>query len=398
MKGLFFINFMIIMSVITVVALILWSYIGRCRHKRRLYGGGVVITALTSGVLWAYGLRFATLPAAWQEALFEGSLVSLIWLFTFFLALPVLLVAAPLCAIWRLLHRKKDKAVAGEGPDLSRRRFLGGAAALVPLVAFSTSAYGIIDGERRLECTRHVLSFPNLPRQLEGYCIGQISDPHVGLFFSPARLEEAIDALAREKVDRLAITGDLIDELSLLPQCQAVLQAGADKFPQGIDYIYGNHEYYRGLERITAMLEQTPVRILRNSSVLLTDGVEPAYVAGVDYAFAKGDAAFAAERETYVQQALSSVPKQAFVVLLAHHSAFIDEAFQHHIPLTLTGHTHGGQLGIFSFIRSFGFKYMKGMFQKNGSYGYVNRGTGHWLPLRLGCSREVAVFELHRDG
>ena len=69
----------------------------------------------------------------------------------------------------------------------------------------------------------------------------------------------------------------------------------------------------------------------------------PFYIAGTDYSFAKGDEAFAAQREDYVRQTLDGVPDDAFIVMLAHHSAFIDEAFEHNIPLTLSGHTHGAQ-------------------------------------------------------
>lgn len=54
------------------------------------------------------------------------------------------------------------------------------------------------------------------------------------------------------------------------------------------------------------------------------------YIVATDYSFAKGDEAFAKEREQYVRETLAKVPEDAFVVMLAHHSAFIDEA----LPIT----------------------------------------------------------------
>lgn len=77
---------------------------------------------------------------------------------------------------------------------------------------------------------------------------------------------------------------------------------------------------------------------------------------------------------------------------------FIDEAFEHNIPLTLSGHTHGAQFApIGPLVTAVGFKYLRGMFRKGESRGYVNRGTGHWLPFRVLCSREASVFELRKQ-
>ena len=47
-------------------------------------------------------------------------------------------------------------------------------------------------------------------------------------------------------------------------------------------------------------------------------------------------------------------------------------------------------------VQAVGFKTSRGLFKKDGSYGYVNRGTGHWLPFRVLCSREVTVYELQK--
>ena len=91
------------------------------------------------------------------------------------------------------------------------------------------------------------------------------------------------------------------------------------------------------------------------------------------------------------------MPESAFVVMLAHHSDFIDEGFERRIPLTMCGHTHGAQFALIGpVVESVGFKYLRGMYRQDGSYGYVNRGTGHWLPFRVFCSREATVFTLHK--
>ena len=376
--------------------------------------GGLAVTIVAVGELAYYGSLFPQwITSPWKTVLFYGALASLSWLFIFLLAFPVLVLGAIGVFFWRKEHRfleKPQEKIHQQLPNqLSRRTFLKGAAAAIPVAAVTTSALGNVVGESYLDVSMHCLSYRNLPDYLEGYKIGQISDVHMGLFFSPKRLQEAIDALVAQGVNRLELTGDLIDELSLLPACRHIIESNASRFPDGIDFCYGNHEYYRNLSAIRDMLKETPVRILRNSHIQASpgrgDGLmnctghddKPFYIAGVDFSFAKGEEKFVAERESFVQKALDGIPKNVFVVMLAHHSAFIDEGFTHHIPLTLCGHTHGAQVApIGPIVEMVGFKYLRGLFRQGESVGYVNRGTGHWLPFRVFCSREVSVFELHQ--
>lgn len=421
MKGPFFINFMIIMSCICVGSAVLWNYICHRRHWKAWIAVVIVATGIAGVVLAYYGRVFPEVQGSPEGLmLMYGALGGISWFFMFFLAFPILVAAAIVVCIVRLMQKRKrhrhrhaaaetSPAPSGQGPVISRRSFLRGVAVAIPVAAAGTSVLGNFAGESYLDVSRHDLYYPELPDYLDGYKIGQISDMHLGLFVSPEQLREALELLAEEGVSRVEITGDLIDELSLLSQCGSVLQNMAGKFPDGIDYCYGNHEYYRGIDDITAMLETTPVRILRNAAIEIspgrgrgmygrkgTDDV-PFYIAGVDYSFARGNDAFAAQRQAYVDEALQEIPDNAFVVMLAHHSDFIDEGFARHIPLTLCGHTHGGQFApIGPVVESVGFKYLRGMFKHGDSYGYVNRGTGHWLPFRVFCSREASVFVLHK--
>ena len=418
MKGPFFINFMIIMSGICVVSALLWNYIYKRNRWPVVAAATVAVTAVAAAGLAYYGSAFPDVQGTTQGVfLLYGSLLSISWFFMFFLAFPVLIAVAAAVFIWRRVRRRKQKVreklpperAGNAGHGISRRTFLRGVAAAIPAAAAGTSVLGNFVGDSYLDVVRRDLYYPDLPDYLDGYRIGQISDVHLGLFVSPDQLREALEVLAQQGVNRVEITGDLIDELTLLPQCGDVLRRMVSRFPDGIDYCYGNHEYYRGIEEITAMLEATGIRILRNACLEASPGRgqglagrsgrddAPFYVAGVDYSFARGDEAFMAQRQEYVKQALEGVPQSAFVVMLAHHSAFIDEGFARQIPLTMCGHTHGAQFALVGpVVESVGFKYLRGMYRQGDSYGYVNRGTGHWLPFRVFCSREATVFTLHK--
>lgn len=394
MKGLFLLVFLWILSIAMVGTYILLSYIDIRKYQCWLVLGAGILGEL---IFLGYAFSFSTLSMAFIR---QGQ-----WLGTLGIAIVLgLALAFPLLALWYgFSYWNKHRHRTGEGvkgeliqsKECSRKAFLGGVALGIPVLT-SAASLGIMQGESHfLALTYHRICTSKVPLYLQGYRIGQISDPHMGYFFSPRQLDEAIQLLFVKGIQRLAITGDLIDELSLLPACEVVLKKWTKKIPHGIDFCYGNHEYYRDVRKITAMLRRAGVRIVKNEAYCaIEDRETPFYVSGVDFSFAKGKN-FQLERERFIKKAMQHVPDNAFVLLLAHHSAFIKEAFAWHVPLTLCGHTHGGQINfLYPWVQGHIFTYVRGMYRDGDCYGYVNRGTGDWLPVRIGCSREVSVFEL----
>ena len=102
------------------------------------------------------------------------------------------------------------------------------------------------------------------------------------------------------------------------------------------------------------------------------------------------------EEEKWADEAFAGIPKGAPVIFLAHHSDFIDQGFKHGAFLTLTGHTHGTQFGLFGKPIITPFKYTRGMYSDGTHYGYVARGDASWFPFRFSCPRELTIFTLHR--
>ncbi len=82
------------------------------------------------------------------------------------------------------------------------------------------------------------------------------------------------------------------------------------------------------------------MNILVNSNIQIMGGKQPVYIAGVAYDNDREKE----KREAMIDKALSGIPDYAFVILLAHHPEFFEEAIERKIPLTLSGHTHGGQI------------------------------------------------------
>lgn len=289
-----------------------------------------------------------------------------------------------------------DTAEAAAGQrGITRRQFLEGMSAAIPAVPLAVSAYGVIGGDTQLVVNRHTLAFPQLPPSLAGFRIAQISDTHIGSFFGMDKLDRVLSLVMQERPEILVITGDLIDDLALLPPTMERLTAFQSQLPQGIFYCWGNHEYFRDINRIRQALYKSPIVVLENSNTAVGGGL---YLAGVDYPWSKDRGEQEMVRQQFFAQAVRGIPAEAFTVLLTHHSAFLDEAFAAGIPLSLAGHTHGGQVNLFGkSLLPIQYKYMRGMFRQGESYGYVSTGTGHWLPLRIGCPAEISVFTLQRE-
>ncbi len=308
---------------------------------------------------------------------------------TFFSLIPIAILAM---IRWFVERRAKqvDPAI-GE----SRRKWLTAGAIAIPAVAFGTASTLAYTGDKNLWVHEITLRFPKLPEALKGYKFGQISDSHLGPYFSMEDLHEAVSAIEKKGVKRLFVTGDFIDEVPLVDTAMRYMKEVNSLFPDGIQFIYGNHEYYRDLEAVEEGLAHSGMDILRNSHMKIMDGDVPVYLAGVDYPFDRSR--MKEDMEEMLTEAMAGIPEGAFVILLAHHPDFIGEAFKRGIPLTLAGHSHGGQITIGNTsVVPMQFEYWKGLYKAENStaYGYVSNGTGAWWPIRYDCPREVTIFTL----
>lgn len=316
---------------------------------------------------------------------------------TIFLMAQLICGVLVLCAVVvRFFYRKFNKT---EPFDPKRRRILA-YGMIYPLASLAISLYG-----NRFEKNSDVENFfdvpiKNLPPELENFRLAQISDVHLGAYYSLERLESLLQRIADAKPDLLAITGDIFDDVPMNPAAIKLVDSFTDKFKFGIYYIHGNHEHFRGIHAIEQMIKQTNIQILVNRSKNVTSKL---YILGVDYpsrapvtssSDKEQSERFRAARRSYMAGAMMNLPDDAVKILLAHHPEFIDDGAENNCALTLTGHTHGSQLGIFGVPLFPVFKYTRGVIKIGDSIGYVHCGNGSWFPFRLGCPPEIAYFTL----
>jgi predicted MPP superfamily phosphohydrolase len=263
------------------------------------------------------------------------------------------------------------------------------------LLAFFVAGYV---GSRSLVVKRVTVAFDDLPPALEGVTIAQLSDLHVGPHTPRGHLARIVKAVRDAKPDVIAFTGDQVDDYD-----QDVARFGEVfgdlRAPLGVYAIAGNHDIYAGWPGVRAGMEKVGMRVLVNEAVPTPDG--HLWVAGTgDPAGAQGFAGGAPEAAPDLDRTLARIPPGAFSLVLAHNPALWPALAQRGARLTLSGHTHHGQLSIPALDWSLSGMFLDlahGEHRRGGSHLYINPGTNFWgLPLRLGAWPEVTVLTLRR--
>lgn len=265
--------------------------------------------------------------------------------------------------------------------------------AVMAAVALGLSLYGSLVERHELHTVEYTVPVEGLGERLEGYRIAQLSDVHLGSFYSLEDFRELLEKTVAEQPDVLVVTGDVFDNAGMTMQAARLLDSYSDRFPQGIYYCRGNHEHIRGIPLLEIALQDKSIHNLVNSSALVLEDSRPLYIAGVDYPMQREQFDYLAE--AYTKKAMAGVPDNAVKILLAHHPNFIKNAAIYDTALVLSGHTHGGQLGFEGMpLVPPVFEYMRGWYSQGATRLYVHPGNGSWFPFRLGCQPEIAVFTL----
>ena len=280
--------------------------------------------------------------------------------------------------------------------DPDRRRFLKLSLTTVPLVTLGTTSAGIAGSFEKVRIPKVDVFYPNLPDELNGFTIAHLSDLHVGYYFTLNDLEKTLDSLSAQKPDIFVVTGDIADDLDQLDDTLKLINQL--KTPLGGFASLGNHEFYRGLDRVFKTFQTSPFPLLVEKGATVEKNGAKIYIGGAsDPVSMHSDISHFLERT--VQTAMYNAPEDAFRVLLSHRPKGFDAAVKHNIPLTLAGHTHGGQVGFNnkSLFEKFGDnEYIWGLYHQNDSYLYTSSGMGHWFPFRLGCPPEAPLIVLRK--
>jgi len=281
--------------------------------------------------------------------------------------------------------------VKDDPPRLGRRQVveaIGGSAFLA--VSGGALGWGAARGRHAFVVEEVAVRVPNLPKALDGYVIGQISDVHVGASVGERELAEGLSRLAEVKADLVVCTGDLVDfDPAYVPQMARAL--ASIRARDGVHAILGNHDYYTGALAVIEALRGVGVTTLVNDGRVIRAGDGGGFaLLGVDdlWAHRYGGA------QPSLEQALAAVPRDLPRVLLSHQPSTLD-LWEGKVALQLSGHTHGGQINPGFRPADAIMRYVAGRYEAQGTTLWVNRGFGvAGPPARLGAPPEVTKIVL----
>ncbi len=255
-------------------------------------------------------------------------------------------------------------------------------------------------GSRLLVTRTLTASLPDLPAGLEGLRIVQVSDLHVGPHTSRRYLARVRAAMVGAAPDLIVFTGDQVDDFPRDTEPFARAFGGLEA-PLGVFAVAGNHDVYARWGAVRAGLEDAGQRVLVNEAVELRRDGSSLWLAGTGDPAGRGFVeGRGGEAAPDLEATLAAVPSSAFVVALAHNPVLWPALAQRGVALTLSGHTHHGQLSVPHLswsLASVFLEHAMGGYEATGSLLYINPGTNCWgLPFRLGALPEVTVIELRR--
>jgi uncharacterized protein len=203
-----------------------------------------------------------------------------------------------------------------------------------------------------------------------------------------------LEALETRRPDLLLLTGDIADDHTIY--AESLRMASQLRTPHGAFASIGNHEYFSGIRDILRAYESGPIPLLLDKGTAVPVGDTRLWLAGLDDPRSlKNTSTVFFQRSMHA--AMNGASSDAFTIVLSHRPKGFVTSAALGLPLTLAGHTHGGQVGFHgrSIIGALNpEQFMWGPYERNGCKMFVSAGAGHWFPYRLGCPAEIPIYTL----
>ena len=343
------------------------------------------------------GLLLYSPPRAFESSMRPFAYVFFVWTLgsLFFVAASPMAMAC--FAFFQFFVRKpvdRTKESTVEVLDLSRRRFLRTVLTAVSAMPFAVSAYGAVAARTRNVIEKVIVPIPGLPSQLEGLTIVQLSDIHAGMFMKESEMAEYVRIANSLKPDLIALTGDFVathsDQVAPFMRAMSTL-----KGRYGVFGCLGNHDMFtRSEEALARGFANAGFKLLRNANEIIEVDGAALNIIGVDYLFATRSTA------ATLDGVLKRISLEGTTILLQHAPQLFPQAANFGIDLTLSGHTHGGQIALtigemIITPAALSTMFLAGLFKIGDSHLYVNRGLGTTgPPIRINAPPEITHITL----
>ena len=366
--------------------------------KTKYYLSAVINTVL-SIYLWILYIEVSSFSGNYDEAAHVWLLMNLTGVFAAVLIPRV---------IFDILH------FTGKLIRLRRRthiRALSNAGIVIWIVIFTGVISGSLAGKFNFKTENVTIKVKGLKRDLEGLKIVQISDVHQSTFY---RHKDALKAVMEKinsyKPDIIINSGDFVEYgYREFGRNDTIFSVAKGKY--GSFAILGNHDigtYYPGykasdidtnIARISELIIASGYRLLRDENIILKIGTAKLGIAGT---VTRGR--FPKISHGDLAKAISGLDSADFKILISHDPNHWDSEIKDktNIDLTLSGHTHGMQMGIITkkfkwSPAEYFYKEWSGLYSSGRQYLYVNRGLGVIrMPFRIFMPPEITVITLER--
>jgi predicted MPP superfamily phosphohydrolase len=219
----------------------------------------------------------------------------------------------------------------------------------------------------------------------------QLTDIHAGIYMTREDMRRYADQVIELRPDLFVLTGDFIsNSMSFLPGCVEEMARVSARY--GTFATLGNHEHLFGrIGEIQEIFRQHRIPLLTNEHQVVQTDEGPVAVAGIDDLLTG---------RPDLEAALGGLGPAIPTLLLSHRPEIFPQAAACGIPLTLSGHWHGGQIklslpGMDISMAHLRTPYPEGLYRINTSRLYVSRGVGTtFTPVRLNAPPEVTLFHL----
>jgi predicted MPP superfamily phosphohydrolase len=254
---------------------------------------------------------------------------------------------------------------------------------------FGFAGYGFSNALDLPGVRRQRLDLSNLPLEWDGLTILQISDVHAGPYMDTDRMARMRDMAFDLDPDLIVFTGDQMDrrpsDADLFVEGFAGISA-----PMGVWGILGNHDHFIDPRRSEWALEAAGIEPLVNSAVSFERSGSSLALVGIEDLQARNG-------RTADFSVLEKYPT-SFRICLCHQPQGWHRAVAAGAHLTISGHTHGGQIALTGRnlnVARFSTRYIAGPYRREEAFLYVSRGVGVGaVPVRVGAPPEIDLLTL----
>jgi predicted MPP superfamily phosphohydrolase len=316
------------------------------------------------------------------------------------------------CGVW-IKYRFFGSIDAESHSGMTRVQFFNQIGMVLATLWSGALIYGVARGKYRFRSEQISLSFNHLPAAFDKIRMVHISDMHLGSFNGDIEsVRPGFEMIQRLNPDMIVFTGDLVNNFSSEAEVWIPLLSSLNA-PLGKFAILGNHDYgdyaMRDLpeakaahqKRLAEIHAECGFQLLRNEHTIIEKNGERLVIIGSE------NWGLGFHQYGDLDKAMAGIRSDDFCILLSHDPTHWSEHVlgKRNIPITLSGHTHGAQMGVelpqfkikFSPV-SVRYKRWGGLYTENQQHLYVNRGFGFLaFPGRVGMPPEITLLELNRS-